>query len=203
MSFVMSEIVQCRGKKIVGFIWKRSQSLYRHCTRKIGVYRAVRGNQGQLKTQKKEKLSQLLPGWGAGIRTPIGRSRVGSPTIERHPNMSCSFVRAAYDTVSIRECQAAICIGSPCLLLSQRSYSCSIRVYVRFVLSTESQLHSLHAQIPSCQCFFYCYTHPLFIAERHIDTYHFVAAVFFLYCRVEGMSMVFASTRGPLVSTML
>ncbi len=25
-------------------------------------------------------------GWGAGIRTPIGRSRVGSPTVERHPN---------------------------------------------------------------------------------------------------------------------
>lgn len=23
--------------------------------------------------------------WGAGIRTPIGRSRVGSPTVERHP----------------------------------------------------------------------------------------------------------------------
>ena len=26
-----------------------------------------------------------LRGWGAGIRTPIGRSRVGSPTVERHP----------------------------------------------------------------------------------------------------------------------
>ncbi len=53
MSFVMSGIVQGRGKKIVGFIWKRSQSLYRHCTRKIGVYRAVRGSQGQSKTQKR------------------------------------------------------------------------------------------------------------------------------------------------------
>jgi hypothetical protein len=40
--------------------------------------------------------------WGAGIRTPIGRSRVGSPTVERHPNV----VSEKYDTLTLKPCQA-------------------------------------------------------------------------------------------------
>ncbi len=44
-------------------------------------------------------------GWGAGIRTPIGRSRVGSPTIERHPNV----VSEKYDTLTLVPCQAMFC----------------------------------------------------------------------------------------------
>jgi hypothetical protein len=52
-----------------------------------------------------------LPGWGAGIRTPIGRSRVGSPTVERHPNTctaetELSAVCTTYDTPTIASCQA-------------------------------------------------------------------------------------------------
>ena len=40
-------------------------------------------------------------GWGAGIRTPIGRSRVGSPTVERHPNVASE----RYDTLTLMPCQ--------------------------------------------------------------------------------------------------
>ncbi len=60
-----------------------------------------------------------LLGWGAGIRTPIGRSRVGSPTIERHPN----FVGGMYDTLSLVGCQASFSIldGSPSTLASTLS----------------------------------------------------------------------------------
>ncbi len=43
--------------------------------------------------------------WGAGIRTPIGRSRVGSPTVERHPNV----VSEKYDTLTLVPCQAMFC----------------------------------------------------------------------------------------------
>ena len=43
-----------------------------------------------------------LNSWGAGIRTPIGRSRVGSPTVERHPNA----VSESYDTLTLKPCQA-------------------------------------------------------------------------------------------------
>ena len=43
--------------------------------------------------------------WGAGIRTPIGRSRVGSPTVERHPNV----VSGKYDTLTHARCQAKFC----------------------------------------------------------------------------------------------
>ncbi len=39
-------------------------------------------------------------GWGAGIRTPIGRSRVGSPTVERHPISVLD-----YDTRTAVDCQ--------------------------------------------------------------------------------------------------
>src|SRR5579875_3637664 len=38
-------------------------------------------------TKKRGHLALSCAGWGAGIRTPIDRSRVGSPTIERHPNL--------------------------------------------------------------------------------------------------------------------
>src|SRR6266480_570251 len=46
---------------------------------------------------KKERgwLPLLKIGWGAGIRTPIDRSRVGRPTVERHPN-TVSFVGVYY-----------------------------------------------------------------------------------------------------------
>ena len=43
----------------------------------------------------------VYDGWGAGIRTPIGRSRVGSPTVERHPNV----VSEKYDTLTLMPCQ--------------------------------------------------------------------------------------------------
>ena len=42
---------------------------------------------------KKEKPSRFLLSWGTGIRTPIGRSRVGSPTVERYPNAFHTFVK--------------------------------------------------------------------------------------------------------------
>jgi hypothetical protein len=44
----------------------------------------------------------VYDGWGAGIRTPIGRSRVGSPTVERHPNV----FSGKYDTLTLALCQA-------------------------------------------------------------------------------------------------
>ena len=49
-------------------------------------------------------LSFFYLGWGAGIRTPIGRSRVGSPTVERHPNA----VSEKYDTLTLKPCQPII-----------------------------------------------------------------------------------------------
>src|SRR5689334_18833329 len=49
-------------------------------------------------------------GWGAGIRTPIGRSRVGSPTVERHPNV----VSERYDTLTLQPCQAVAKIKPGC-----------------------------------------------------------------------------------------
>ena len=52
----------------------------------------------------KNLLVKVSTGWGAGIRTPIGRSRVGSPTIERHPNL----VRGVYDTLALGDCQAYV-----------------------------------------------------------------------------------------------
>ena len=48
---------------------------------------------------------KMLWDWGAGIRTPIGRSRVGSPTVERHPNV----VSEGYDTLTLKPCQAVCC----------------------------------------------------------------------------------------------
>src|SRR6266496_4954280 len=47
----------------------------------------------------------VYDGWGAGIRTPIGRSRVGSPTVERHPKV----VSEKYDTLTPAPCQAMSC----------------------------------------------------------------------------------------------
>ncbi len=59
---------------------------------------------------KKRGQIDLSAGWGAGIRTPIGRSRVGSPTIERHPivcsDLSEISLRAMYITVPVARCQA-------------------------------------------------------------------------------------------------
>ncbi len=51
--------------------------------------------------------SYLTVGWGAGIRTPIGRSRVGSPTVERHPNV----IGERYDTLTLAHCQAMFWAG--------------------------------------------------------------------------------------------
>src|SRR6266516_2056645 len=44
----------------------------------------------------------VYDGWGAGIRTPIGRSRVGSPTVERHPKV----ISGKYNTLTLAHCQA-------------------------------------------------------------------------------------------------
>src|SRR5581483_8234274 len=50
-----------------------------------------------------------LRGWGTGIRTPIGRSRVGSPTVERYPiRTRPMFVRESYDTLTFASCQAPV-----------------------------------------------------------------------------------------------
>src|SRR5579883_2092861 len=50
--------------------------------------------------KKKRGVKPLFQSWSAGIRTPIGRSRVGSPTIERHSNV----LREMYNTLSVRGC---------------------------------------------------------------------------------------------------
>jgi hypothetical protein len=58
-----------------------------------------------------------IPGWGAGIRTPISRSRVGCPTIERHPNL----VRVKYDTLTVAICQARLYLSTQCSTQSQQN----------------------------------------------------------------------------------
>jgi hypothetical protein len=55
------------------------------------------------KKKKRCETHLFFHSWGAGIRTPIDRSRVGRPTIERHPITSRVW---CYDTLSWKCCQA-------------------------------------------------------------------------------------------------
>jgi hypothetical protein len=68
------------------------------------------GRARALRIAKKERHICLSKGWGAGIRTPIGRSRVGSPTVERHPidgdGTPTALAWHNHITASIRVCQA-------------------------------------------------------------------------------------------------
>src|SRR6266487_4583512 len=62
------------------------------------------------KKTKTERRACPLRGWGAGIRTPIGRSRVGSPTVERHPIETggrLPVIGEEYNTLTFARCQAA------------------------------------------------------------------------------------------------
>src|SRR5436189_26967 len=62
------------------------------------------------KKTKTERHTCPLRGWGAGIRTPIGRSRVDSPTVERHPIETggrLPVVGEEYNTLTFARCKAA------------------------------------------------------------------------------------------------
>lgn len=197
-----------RAKKRKFYV-KRGANVVQTLCKKIYAYKVVEDT-------KKEKPSQLLPGWGAGIRTPIGRSRDGSPTIERHPNISRSFVRDAYDTVSSRECQAAICpyltcretlavslcIGSPCPSFPKGPMATYHDMCKICTIDRELDISSTYSN-PLLPVLFYCHTRRSFhcgTTYRHIP---FCCHCIFPIMSSEGMTVVFASTRGPLVSTML